>query len=92
MSQALKARLRKISVMINSSGVREPSMTQVTGDKVLHQDFLQSYYATDNSCVWLSASLVINSVNPTEGRNMINQLQSAPHDYEWTAFLKLLMF
>ena len=26
---------------------------------------------------------MINSVDPTEGRNMINQIQSDPHDYEW---------
>ena len=69
--------------MINSSGVHEPSITQVTGGKVLHEEFLQSYYTTDNSCVWLSASLVINSVDPTEGKTTINQLQSDPHDYGW---------
>ena len=41
--RAVKAGARKISVMINSSGVRKPSVTQVTGGKVLHEEFLQSY-------------------------------------------------
>ena len=40
-------------VMVNSSGVREPSVTQVTGGKVLLEQFLQSYYTTYISCVCL---------------------------------------
>ena len=59
------------------------SVEQVSDGERLQSNFLKTSYNKNNSCVWLSASLVVNSVDPDEAGNMVQHLQPAPNEYEW---------
>ena len=76
--RALKAGKKKQSVKINQSGAQEESLCELTCGDIIQERFQQQTYATDNSCVWLSTALVINSIDNNEGDKLINAFKTNP--------------
>ena len=50
---------------------------------MIQERFQQQTYATDNSCVWLSTALVINSIDNDEGDRLINAFKINPTNFDW---------
>ena len=92
MTDAIKKKARlfgnvKKSVVINSVGVRAPSKTELTTGNIIDEKFQQQTYTSNyqcqNTCVWLSASMAINSVDKYEADKMIYVLNQHPKQFEW---------
>ena len=81
--RAIKASKKRQSVKINQSGAREESLCELTCGDMIQERFQQQTYATDNSCVWLSTALVINSIDNNEGDKLINAFKTNPISFDW---------
>ena len=81
--KALKAGKKGSAVKITQSGARESSLTELTTGDIIPKEFLQKSYPTDNNCVWLSAALVINTIDPHDAQKMLLLLNRSPRSYEW---------
>lgn len=77
----------KKSVVINSTGFREPSEKELTVGNLVNDMFLQKTYHTkfecENSCVWLAAAMVINTENSYEAERMIEEINKYPKKYDY---------
>ena len=60
-------------------GVKEASLTKLSGGESMSPQFQQVSYKNENNYVWLLASLNIYSIDQGEGNKMATQLQSIPH-------------
>lgn len=78
---------KKASVVINSTGVREPSETSLTVGNIVEKRYLQETYrkkfGCENNCVWLAAAMVIKTEHEYEAERMIEEINKNPSEYEY---------
>ena len=57
--------------------------------RLIDEKFQQQHYKTNNNCVWLSASLLIDSRDKHISNKMIEMLTKNPSKYEWLFLSKI---
>ena len=68
----------------NQSALKESDKIRLIDEK-----FQQQHYKTNNNCVWLSASLLIDSRDKHTSNKMIEMLTKNPSKYEWLFLSKI---
>ena len=77
-------------IVLNASGSRDATAAATYLKKVWSENiprkFQQKTYKKQSSCIWLSAFLLIHSVDPDIGNNIVKFSKEAQETYEWLDF------
>ena len=75
-----------VAILINKLGGFRPDTSSYVpkdNDELIPKEYKQSTYVTDKNCVWLSAVMVIDSVDVNAAKKMMIPFVENPKVYDW---------